>query len=309
MVVEGGGGDGEAEGGAVLLVCGGGDVDGDEMVAVVLVKEEGGAGIAVGGVAVVEEKVLLGSEAEQAAALVAGEDVGLVLGVAGGGHRAAFGGEAGQAGSVQWAGGEKAESGAEVGFQDQDRPVLRLFRPARSGIVGPGRREPGDAGVSHGVAAPISGDEVERGGRQPAPGAAVPQAMLGGEHLAGADQGSGAESSELVVDAADGAPGIAIGLDRRAIIGALNPGQPDALVAGRHGFRHDHGQYGGAEPSEEPHRSRRLSSWYSCKGASRYSIRRRLPVLISTVTAMPGVRFTCLSPAGMVVLAISMRAG
>lgn len=48
------------------------------------------------------------------------------------------------------------------------------------------------------------------------------------------------------------------------------------------------------------YRSRRLSLTDLSRGLRRYSIKRRFPVLISTVAAIPGERFTCLPSTSMV---------
>jgi hypothetical protein len=57
------------------------------------------------------------------------------------------------------------------------------------------------------------------------------------------------------------------------------------------------------------HRSLRLSLTDFSKGLRRYSITRRWPVLISTVTAMPGDRLTCLPSIWMVDRSMLTRVG
>ena len=57
-----------------------------------------------------------------------------------------------------------------------------------------------------------------------------------------------------------------------------------------------------------PYRSRKLSCLYFNSGDSRYVMIRREPVLISAVTAMPGVRLTMLSSICICVRSSEMRA-
>src|SRR6188508_850513 len=57
------------------------------------------------------------------------------------------------------------------------------------------------------------------------------------------------------------------------------------------------------------YRSRRLSFTDLRRGLRRYSISRRFPVLISTVTAMPGERFTCLPSTWIVERSILILVG
>ena len=65
---------------------------------------------------------------------------------------------------------------------------------------------------------PVAGEKVQGAGRDPVPGAAVPKAVGGGEHLAWPDQGAGAERAKCIVDSADGVPGVLGGADRDSII-------------------------------------------------------------------------------------------
>jgi len=55
--------------------------------------------------------------------------------------------------------------------------------------------------------------------------------------------------------------------------------------------------------------SRKLSCTDFSNGLSRYSMTRRLPVLISTVTAIPGERGTCLPSTWIVARSILTRVG
>jgi hypothetical protein len=56
--------------------------------------------------------------------------------------------------------------------------------------------------------------------------------MGGGEHLAGFDQGAGAEGAEGVVDASDGIPRMAAGFDRGAVVAAVDPWHGQTLDGG-----------------------------------------------------------------------------
>jgi hypothetical protein len=60
--------------------------------------------------------------------------------------------------------------------------------------------------------------------------------------------------------------------------------------------------------SNLPHLSLPASCLYRSSGDSRNSITRRWPVLISTVTAMPGARLTSLSSTCIAVWSSEMRA-
>ena len=105
------------------------------------------------------------------------------------------------------------------------------------------------------LAALVAGEEMQRARRQPTPRALIPQAMGGGQHSVGRDQGAGAEAAHGFVHPAYGTPGEDRALHENTVVRPLDPGQAHAL--GRHGRTPEsQGEDGGREQRSVPRTGR-----------------------------------------------------